>query len=474
MASKSYIDVKRTGRGGVSDNDAQAAFVPPELQDGETIATDLRDGYAERGEFFATLAELWSRRQFLFRKAVIAMVASALISLLIPARYESTTRLMPPDNRSTSGLAMLSALAGGGGGNLGLAGSIGADLLGMKSSGALFVGILRSRTVGDRIVSQFDLRTHYRVSRWEDARKKLEDRTNIEEDRKNGIISISVTDHDPKLAAAMARAYVEQLDRLVSQLTTSSAHRERVFLEDRLNGVKQDLDAAQKSLSEFSSKNTMLDPKDQGKAMVEAAAGLQGQLIASQAELEGLKQIYSDNNVRVKTIQGRIGELRRQLNLLGVGAADGSTQPSDSIYPSIRKLPLLGATYIDLYRQTKIQEAVFETLTSQYELAKVEEAKEIPSVRVLDPPAVPERKSFPPRIAITVAGTFLTFIALIAWFLLRRTWERMDGSDPRVVFARAVHSDVVAFASELNRRGRAPLRERYRTTDPPSDDAEHD
>ena len=226
-------------------------------------------------------------------------------------------------------------------------------------------------------------------------------------DRKSQIITISVTDHDPKRAAAMGQAYVAELNRLVAELSTSSARRERIFLEERLKSVSQDLESAEKEFSQFSSKNTTLDIKEQGKAMVEAAATLQGQYIAAQSELEGLKQIYTDNNVRVRSVRARIDELKHQLEKLGgkgESMTDASSQPGDSLYPSIRKLPLLGVTYADLYRRTKIQEAVLETLTKEYEMAKVQEAKEIPTVKVLDPANIPDKKSFPPRTLISAVG----------------------------------------------------------------------
>src|SRR5439155_1386233 len=217
---------------------------------------------------------------------------------------------------------------------------------------------------------------------------------------------------------AMAQAYVEELNGLVAELSTSSARRERIFLEGRLQAVSQDLEAAEKEFSEFASKNTAIDIKEQGKAMVEGAAILQGQLIAAQSELEGLRQIYTDNNVRVRSVRARIDELKHQLEKMGgkgenPSADSGQEQDSpaqqDSLYPSIRKLPLLGVTYADLYRRTRVQEAVFESLTKEYELAKVQEVKEIPTVKVLDSPNIPERKSFPPRLLIMFLGTVFAF-----------------------------------------------------------------
>src|SRR5437588_6940153 len=138
--------------------------------------------------------------------------------------------------------------------------------------------------------------------------------------------------------------------------------------------------------------------------MVEAAATLQGQLIAAESELEGLRQIYSDNNVRVRSVRARIAELKYQLEKIG-GKGEGSDQQQASLYPSIRRLPLLGVTYADLYRRTRVQEAVFESLTKEYELAKVQEVKEIPTVKVLDSPNIPDKKSFPTRRLIMLLGT---------------------------------------------------------------------
>src|SRR5262249_230763 len=141
--------------------------------------------------------------------------------------------------------------------------------------------------------------------------------TTISQDRKSGIITIAVDDHDPRRAAAIAGEYVASLNTVVSHLSTSSAHRERVFLEERLTQVKSDLEPAEKHFSQFASKNATIDIKEQGRAMVEGAATLEGELIAAQSELEGLKQIYSENNVRIRSIRARINELQNQLQQLG-------------------------------------------------------------------------------------------------------------------------------------------------------------
>lgn len=387
---------------------------------------------------------LWEQRRRLLRDAVRGLLLSALIAFLIPARYESVARLMPPETQSSSATAMLAALSSRGGDTLG---GYAGDLLGVKGSGDLFIGILRSRTVEDALVQRYDLRKVYWVRRWEDAREELQRRTTISEDRKSGIIEIRVRDRNPERAQMMAKAYVEELDRAVATLATSSARRERQFLETRLAAVKQDLDRAAIDFSQFASQNTAIDIPEQGKAMVEAAARLQGELIAAEAQRQGLEQIYTSNNARVRAAQANIDELRRQLSKLGgagTGAqgTEGAPNGEKPLYPSIRQLPLLGVTYSDLYRRTKIQEAVYETLTKQYELAKVQEAKEIPTVKVLDPANYPERKASPQRSVIIVFGTVFSLLLGCAWVMGTTVWYETDGDDKRKMLATQVIRDV--------------------------------
>src|SRR5437588_10810239 len=218
-----------------------------------------------------------------------------------------------------AGMVGMATKAGGG------LGAVAVDLLGIKSSGALFVGVLRSQTAQDRLVQQFDLRKVYGKRLVVDARTKLDQNTSISEDRKSGIITISVTDHSPERAAALASAYVDQLNSLASELSTSSAHRERVFLEERLRVAKQDLDDASNQLAQLSSKNNTLDIQQEGKAMLDAAGLIAGEMIAAQSQLEGLRQIYTDNNSRVRSLNARVGELRKQLEKLGGTHGNGAT-----------------------------------------------------------------------------------------------------------------------------------------------------
>src|SRR5579864_9472401 len=397
-----------------------------------------------RARTVARLRLLWEQRRFLFRASVYGLALFTVIAFLIPKRFESTVVLMPPDDQSSSGMMMAAALASKISGTLG---GVAGDVLGVKSSGDLFIGILRSRTVQDDVIGKLDLKKVYGTKQWDPTRKLLTANTMISEDRKSGIISITVSDRSPQRACAIAGEYVTELNLVVSQLSTSSAHRERVFLEERLAQVKQDLETAEKDFSEFASKNGTVDIKEQGRAMVEGAASVEGELIAAQSELQGLKQIYAENNVRVRSVKARISELQSQLAQLGGKqevAKDATNPESGELYPSIRKLPLLGVPYADLYRRSRVQEAVFESLTQEYELAKVAEAKEIPSVKVLDPPNVPEHKSFPPRLVIMVLGLFFSFAFAAVWIVGRSRWEEIEPQAPHKVFIKEVLQTVSA------------------------------
>jgi capsule polysaccharide export protein KpsE/RkpR len=395
---------------------------------------------------------LWRNRRTLARWTFCGVILATILALVIPKEYESTTQLMPPDMSSGGGLGMMAAMASGmssaggglGGGSLG---SLAGDLLGAHDSSAVWSDMLMSRTLQDRIIDRFDLRRVYGVRYWEQARKRLMASTQISIDRKSGVLTVVVTHRDQRRAQQIAQAYVEELDRLVALVSTSAARRERLFLEQRLQQVKHDLDEASNQFAQYASKNTVVDVTSQAKAMVDSAAALQGQLIATQSELDGLQQIYTGNNVRVRALRARVDELRSELQKMGGTNANldttapGSSQSqSDELYPSIRKLPLLGVRWLDLSRETKIQETVYELLTERYEVAKVEEAKEIPTVKVLDSPSWPERKSSPPRMLIVLLGMLLSFTAGIVWVFGTAAWRHMDPEDPRKQLAQAIAS----------------------------------
>jgi capsule polysaccharide export protein KpsE/RkpR len=311
----------------------------------------------------------------------------------------------------------------------------------VRSNSTVFASLLQSRSVTEHIVDRYGLQKLYATRYKENAIKRLMRRTDVSEDRKTGIISVTVTDTDQRRARDMAQSYLDELNALVTRVNTTSATREREFIEQRLVSVKADLDDAQRQLSIFSSKNTTLDLKEQTRAMVDATAKVEGEAIFARTELSSLERIYGPENIRVRAAKARVTQLDEEVKR-AAGSADGSAPASDAPYPSLRALPSLGVQWADLYRRVKLQETIFELLTQQYELARIEEAKTLPTVSIVDFPSWPEKKSFPPRLIIMACG-MLTFGLVAFLFVIRSSeWGELPHDDPRKQLMERVVSDM--------------------------------
>jgi capsule polysaccharide export protein KpsE/RkpR len=399
---------------------------------------------------------LWERRRTLARVFLYSLLLSTIMAFLIPKHYESTTRIMPPEQQGM-GAAMLAALAGKAmpGGALG---ALAGGMLGMKDTGALFVELLHSGTIEGALADRFELQKVYRKRYRQDALKKLEHRTDVTQDRKSGVITVVVTDTDRQRARDMTQAYLDQLDSLLIRVNTSAARREREFIEQRLITVQSDLEKAQVALSDFASKNTTLDVKEQTKAMVEAGAKLQAQLIVAHAEADSLGQFYGEGNVRMRAANARVGELEHELKKLGGSASESGDEPDgDALYPTLRQMPVLAVRWADLYRQVKIKETVYDLLTEQYELARIEEVKSVPSVRVIDSPSWPEKKSFPPRLIMILALTSLSVFTAAIVLVMRDRWLRLSPRDARKQLARRVWLALQDDTKDLRHFARGKL-----------------
>jgi len=400
---------------------------------------------------------LWDHRRRLFRVAVVALIVSAAIAFLIPKRYESVARLMPPEQPS-SGAAMLAALAGHSMGGLSGLGNLAGLLGGTRTSTALFIDLLHSRTVADHLIDRFNLQHVYKKRYRIDTVKYLARHTTVVDDKKSGVITITFSDTDRRRAQAITQAYLEELNRMVTFANTSSARREREFIEKRLVSVQADLQSAEKALGQFSSSNVTLDIKEQTHAMVDAAARLQGELIVGQSELDSLQQIYGDGNVRVRAARARIGVLKSELAKMSGNASSDDSDKSSSgetneLYPSLRQIPRLAVPYADLYRRVRIEETVFELLSQQYEMAHIEEAKDTPVVAVIDQPLVAEKKSFPPRLLMILLLTTLALAATSFHIVLRSMWDHVSPSDPRKLLAQEISDNLrVKLERRLQRR----------------------
>ena len=407
---------------------------------------------------------LWKHRRMLARVTAISLLVSLAITFTMPKQYKSTTSIMPPDQQGSSAM-LLAALTGrSGSGGLGALGSLASGLLGAHTSTDLFIDLLQSGTVGGHLIDRFNLQHVYHKRYRIDAVKHLARCTKITQDKKSGVITIAVEDQSRVRARDLAQGYLDELNSLVNRTSTSSAHRERLFIEKRLNAVRASLEDAELQLSQFSSKNSAVDIKEQTRAMVDAGARVQAELLVEQSGLQSLRQIYGDGNVRVRETEARIASLQGELakmtgssaplvagEIHDDGATSGGGDDKGELYPPLRQLPRLAVPYADLYRRVKVQEAVFELLTQQYELARIEEAKDVPVVSVIDSPGIPEKKSFPPRVLLALLLTFLTFAGASALILMRDHWSAVDPCDPRKML-------VAEVLPVIRRRARSILR----------------
>jgi uncharacterized protein involved in exopolysaccharide biosynthesis len=391
---------------------------------------------AAKAPWAKNLLYLWGRRRTLLRVAVVALVLSTVLAFVIPVRFDSGTSIMPPEQQSGSA-ALLSILAGRAGGTTGGLGSLASGLLGGKTSGELYIDLLQSGSVMGGLIDRFHLQQVYRTKYMKETTKKLAARTKITENKKSGVITIVTSDTDRQRARDLANGYVEELNKLMARVSTSSAHREREFIELRLVSVVKDLDDAEEQLSQFSSSTSTIDIKEQTRATVDAGAKLQAELIVAQSGLESLRQIYGDQNVRVRSTRERIGVLQRELDKMGGSAFDpGQTQPQSSgdLYPPLRRLPELGVRYANLYRHVRVEEAVYDLLSAEYETARIQEAKDIGTVSVVDFAGLPERKSFPIRRYFMLGGTFGALLIASLLLLVKKTWNELDeGDDLKIV-----------------------------------------
>jgi len=413
--------------------------IPPPL---DHTTKDSLQAAAAKPTWIENAFLFWEFRYTFARVVGIVFVLSIMVALLLPKEYTSGARIMPPEQGGNSA-ALLATLVGksSAGGLAGLAGS----LLGAKNTGALFVALLHSGTVSGHLIDRFDLQRVYHKRYREDTAKRLSHLTKITEDPKSGVITIGVTDEKRERARDLAQGYLDELNNLVAKVNTSSAHREREFIEQRLNTVQSELQRAQLELSAFSSKNTTIDIKEQTRATVEAGAKLEGQLIAGESELDSLRQIYGNQNVRVRAAEARNAILQRELqraNGQDSTDPDGKDIDASHPYPSLRQLPQLGVRWANLYRNVRIHETVFDLLSQEYETARIEEVKSIPTVSVIDVPWLPERKSGPHRTLIVLISLLLSVTGTAVFLLMRRSWLEMDHEDMRRVLVAQIGTTI--------------------------------
>ena len=367
---------------------------------------------------------LAARKRFILLFSFVVAVLTAILVLIIPITYTATTTIMPPQQQESSAMAMLGQLSG----LASLAGGGAAGALGLKNPDDLYIGLLQSDHVMDQIVQRFDLIKVYKKKLLMDARKTLKSNTKILSE-KSSLISISVEDHDAKRAAAMANAYVDQLHNLMSQLAVTSAAQRRIFFEQQVNEEKEKLADAEVALEKTEMKTGIIQPQGQAQAVIATIMELRAQISASEVELGALRTSSTDQNPDVIKLQSQIAGLRAQLADFEKGHPQSASMGGNVLTPT-SEVPAASLEYLRGMRDVRYQETLFEFMTRQYEMAKVDEAKQSQMIQVVDPALVPERRSWPPRTLLTLLAFFLAAILASFWVILQAAFmDRMENSE---------------------------------------------
>jgi uncharacterized protein involved in exopolysaccharide biosynthesis len=349
------------------------------------------------------------RRRLILGITAASAVVALIVSLLLPVYYKAETRILPPQDKGNNLAAQLMGQAGG---LIAIAGGA----AGVKSQGELFVAMTKSRTVLDRMVDRFQLMKLYEKKYREDARNALLGSLTVREDRKSGIISLSVEDRDPKRSADMANAFVEELKSLAGGLAISEAGQRRLFFEEQIGQTKVALARAEDEVKGFQQRTGAFQVDEQTKSIIEGIANLRAKIAMKEVEAKVLRSFATAQNPDLQRTEEEVRALRTELEKVESGKGRGF----DPLMSSER-VPAIGMEYLRKLRQLKYNETLYELLVKQYELAKLDEARDAVVIQVIDQAVPPERKSRPKRALIVLLSTGMALFlsALIGLFLER-------------------------------------------------------
>jgi len=358
---------------------------------------------------------VFDHRKLLVITMITVFCLTTAICFFLPKYYRATAKILPPQqDQGLMGLVMGSM----GGGMASLAG----DLLGKGSPADLYIGLLNTETISDAIIDRFNLMDVYGKKHRADAYKSLNNNVDISAGKKDGIISITVEDKDPKRAADMANAYVNELSKLTVNLNINDAGQNKSFLEVRLAKAKADLARVEDELKGFQSRNKALDVTEQVKGTIRGVADLEGQLAAEEVKLASIKRVYTDESQEVKNQKAVVANIKAQI-------AKFEGMRTGAAVMGVGSAPELGQQYLRLTREFKIHEALVEALTKQVEFTKLSEAKDVSSIWVLQNARVPDKKSKPNLVLIVLASTFISGIAAILYVFICQFVKNLPQED---------------------------------------------
>lgn len=367
--------------------------------------------------FIAVVRYKWLVVGAPFVVGLLAMIASLLMTPI----FTSTATIMPPQQQSSGVAAMLGQLGG-------LAGAA-SGIAGIKNPNDLYVGILGSRTIADNLIKRFNLKKRYETENMDDVRRYLVGVSQISSGKKDGLISISVSDKEPKFAAELANAYVDELIKLTQSMAVTEASQRRLFFERQLKDAKNSLADAEVALRTTQEKTGMIQPEGQVQAIIASIAQLKGTIAAKEVQLNAMRTFATAQNPELLRTQEELRGLKAQLQKL---EKSHSAKDGDFMVPT-GKIPEIGVEYVRALREVKYFETMFELLAKQYELAKIDEAKDASLIQVLDPAVSSERKSKPKRAMITLLGIFigsvLGVLSALTIELYRRSRRNPENND---------------------------------------------
>jgi tyrosine-protein kinase Etk/Wzc len=374
------------------------------------------------GSALDLLILLLERKRFIARFVLGAAALAIVVAFLLPVRYEAKVVLLPPAQNSSISSALLGQLGNLGGlGSLGSLASLAGGGLGIKNPADMYVSFLTSRTVEDAMIQRFDLMKEYKEKRLMDTRKEFERRTTVIAGTKDGLIRISLEDPDPRRAAEMANAYVDEFRKLSATLAITEAARRRLFFEQQVQQAKDKLTEAEEAMTKTEQSTGVLQIDSQARSLVESAAILRAQVVAKQVQIEGMRSFATEDNPNLVLAKQELAALQAQLQHV----AGSQSDTGSDINLSKGRVTQSGMEYLRRFRDLKYQETVFELLAKEFEIAKLDEAREGSIVQVVDAAVPPDKKSSPHRLLIVLASTVLAFFIAVFWVWMRK---RLDAS----------------------------------------------
>ncbi len=337
---------------------------------------------------------LSENRMLLVLAPLLVGVLAFLATFAMKPVFTAKTVFLPPQQQSSAAAAAMQSL----GALAGLAGG------GMKNPTDQYVSFMQSATVANRLIDAYQLMQVYELESREEARGKLSKHVRIDANKKDGLISVEVDDHDPKRAAALANGYVDQLRRLTSEFTITEAQQRRALFERQLKQTQEKLVVAERTLQGSGINEGAI--RAEPKAAAETYAHIKAQVTEAEIRLQSMRNYLTDEAVEFKLAQSNLFSLRAELRKAQTASTDGNDND-----------------YIGKYREFKYQETLFELFAKQYELAKLDEARDGAAIQVVDVAAVPEIKSRPRRLSVAMTGASVTFIVALIGVFLREGWR---------------------------------------------------